>query len=88
MHWLESILPSELGNRGCSQSEFQVTCFLSYSEECGEVFGGRIYHCFPNKYRTGKLILAIVFRLQAQIPNFSESIIIITGTAFPDNRIN
>ena len=44
------------------------------------------YHCFPNKYRTGKNILAIVFRSQLQIPNFSE-LIIITGTVFPGNQI-
>ena len=45
------------------------------------------YHCFPNKYRTGTIILAIIFRLQVQIPNFS-GLIIITATVFPGNRIN
>ena len=27
---------------------------------------------FPNKYMTGTIILAIIFRLQVQIPNFSN----------------
>ena len=33
------------------------------------------------------MILAIIFRLQVQIPKFSE-LIIITGTVFPGKRIN
>ena len=43
------------------------------------------HHCFTNKYRTGKLSFAIIFRLQVQIPNSSE-LIIISGTVFPGNQ--
>ena len=35
----------------------------------------------------GKIVLEIIFRLQVQIPNFSE-LIIYTGTVFPGNRVN
>ena len=73
---------------GGGQNYFQNGAPLLATSPSNSPTVSQNYHCCTNKYRTGKMVLAIIFRLQVQIPNLSELFIFYRYSFSPGNRIN